>query len=73
LYNDERVTSSETLVSEVTRVPGAGVWPMTVGVTGCKLSEGAPATVVTAAVLNPDEVTRLVASSRVIPVRSGIA
>jgi hypothetical protein len=75
---DERVTSIQTLVSGVTRVPGAGVCPVTVGVMRCKpeLSEEAtkaPGAVLTPTVFNPEEVTRLVASGRVIPVRSGMA
>lgn len=59
-------------------MPGAGVCPVTTGVMGreAEIPAGLAellAAEVTEAVLNPDVVTRLVASARVIPVRSGMA
>ncbi len=57
----ERVTSSDTLVSGVTRVPGSGVCPVTTGAMGCNagISESPMellTAVVTEAVFNPDAV-----------------
>ncbi len=79
LISYERVTSSAMLVSEVTRVPGGGVWPVTIELVGCTAGviEEMKGLGLTAedmdAILNPDAVTTLVASARVIPVRSGMA